>query len=64
MGLYSLSKGILIPSSVDTQNPDILYFPMLVRDGGGGGGEQVRDRWTKSICRRPLESTTYSIKCT
>jgi hypothetical protein len=37
MGLYSLSKGILIPSSVDTQNPDILYFPMLVHDGGGGG---------------------------
>ena len=32
---------------------------MLVRDEGGGGGvdnfaEQVRDRWTKSICRRPL----------
>ena len=28
-------NGILIPLSVDAPNPHILYFPMLVRDGGG-----------------------------
>jgi hypothetical protein len=36
MGLYSLSKCILIPSSVDAPNPHILYFSLLVCDGGGG----------------------------
>ena len=38
---------------------------MLVRDEGGGGegvdnfAEQVRDRWTKSICRRSLKCHNY-----
>ena len=40
---------------------------MLVRDEGGGGGEgvdnlaeQVRERWTKSICRRSLMTASLA----